>query len=246
MEHFTLPLDLTLIDDLTNINIDMSELNFDCPDDRKLRAAFIFIRNLDLDLNLDFSKCSYEMKEEFLLAYLKGDININIPIIRDTWIHILVSGYSESNDIDSILNEKELQEFYNKNKFFIYEINRLIASLTIMSVYQYSKSNANGANMITFDNQFEETNYDEINFNNFSFLTESPYFGFLFQNASRYVEPRFYNKYFKLNDQVSHVRINENLPIINLMNMLFAPKEIQDTFINELNKILEPEKEVNS
>ena len=236
MEHLYLPIDLDLINelDITNIPIDMSDLRFPCSSELKIRSAFIFIRNINLNLNLDFSNCLYNTKEEFILTYMKGNIKVDIPIIRNTWIDILLSKYTSDFDISGMLSKEEIDKFVERNGDIIKNIYELIASLSVLGVYKYTKSNASGAQLIEFDNQFIETDYDEINFYNFSLLTDSEYFGFLFQNSTN-LNPKFYKNYFDGEDQLAIARINTNLPIINLLNILFAPSEVQDNFIEGLN-----------
>lgn len=243
MNYLTLPLDISSIEniDFENNIIDMSDLRFP---DNKIRSAFIFIRNADLDMNFDFSKCSYETKEEFVLMYIKGNINVKLPIIRDTLIDIIISKYTNENIIIGIFTRDEINKFINDNIDLVNELCTLVISLPILGVYHYSKSDSSISNMINFDNEFEYTNYDEINFNNFSFLTESELFTVLIQIITDYT-PKFYSKYFDGVDQIAIARINSNLPIINLLNIFFAPEEIQNNFVSEINNILTVEEEAD-
>lgn len=230
-----LPIDLKLFENLniSNIPIDMSDLRFPCIDENKVRHAYIFLRNINMNLKLDFDNCLYNRKEEFILMYLNGNINLNLPIMINTWIDILTSQYMDI-PVSGILSKEEIELFISRNNDFISEVNKLIASLVVLSVYQYSKSNASGANMIEFDNEFEESDYNKINFHNLSFLTSHEYFGFLFQN-SKY-KPRFYSKYFMGTDQIAITRINNNLPILSLLSIYFSPQSIQDDFIDKIDK----------
>jgi len=245
LEYLTLPFDLSLLDlpDITSIPVDMSQLQFPCNDDVKIRATFIFLRNIDLDLNLDFSKCSYEDKEKFILMFMTGDISSMNKEMIDTWIDILLSKYLD-NDITGILNSSEIDLFKIRNIELINNIYNLIASLTVLGIYKYIKSGATGSDMIEFDEEFENTDYDEINFKNFSRLTISKYFGIIFQNVDT-SNMKFYSKYFDGEDQISIARINKNLPVINLLNIFFAPEDVQNDFVDKINNLLIQEEEVD-
>jgi len=242
VKYLTLPLDIGVIENFNqeDIMIDMSDLQFPCKPELKIRSAFIFIRNVDLNMNLDFSKCSFKMKEEFLLMYLTGNIGVNIPCIRDTWIDILLYRYNKDNLLIGIMDSKEIEKFSLKHNDLITEVYTLIASLPVMVIYQYSKSPATYAELIKFDGEFEESDYDKINFSNFSRLTESRRFGGVMIDVDKYPQ-KFYKHYFAGNDQISMARLNENLPLMNLLNIFFSPKDTQERFISGLNDLLTTE-----
>lgn len=242
MKYLTLPLDIETIEnfDAGDIMIDMSDLQFPCKPELKVRSAFIFIRNIDLNMNLDFSKCSYKTKEEFLLMYMTGNISVSIPIIRDTWIDILLSRYTKNIMLLGIMNTNEIEKFLKKYDKLVTEVYTLISSLPVMVVYQYHKSPATYASVINFDGEFEETEYNDINFSNFSRLTESQRFNGVMLEVNNYPQ-KFYKSYFAGDDQITMARLNENLPLMNLLNIFFSPKETQDRFIDGINELLTPE-----
>lgn len=243
MEYLTLPLDLSIIEslDFENILIDMSDLRFPCSPELKIRSTYIFIRNIDIDMKLDFSKCTYEEKEKFILMYLKGNINVNIPIIRDTWLDILYGSNPIQNELYGILTHDEIKKFIKNNYKFVHDVYKLISSLPVLAIYNYSKSNASGAELINFDGEFEETDYNEINFHNFALLTENDeYFGLVYLACPKY-PLLFYKKYFDGDDHISMSRINSRLPIMELLNIFFGPTEVQYNFIDGINEILTPE-----
>jgi len=56
---------------------------------------------------------------------------------------------------------------------------------------------------------------------------------------------KFYSKYFDGEDQISIARINKNLPVINLLNIFFAPEDVQNDFVDKINNLLIQEEEVD-
>ena len=88
MHNYGLPIQ---VDYLTNsdIVIDMNNLTFPVDESAQERSALLFIRNTNLTATFDFSNCSYERKEIFLMSYMTGTIQVYIPELIHTWVSII-------------------------------------------------------------------------------------------------------------------------------------------------------------
>lgn len=233
MKVVTLPMDISLINSSEEIVIDLSEINFPAssPDQQK-RASFIFLRNSGIKATLDFSKCSYLDKEAFLLLYLMEDIDIDASILTTTWIEILSARDGGGIYLPSILDEKELNEFIQKNDKFIKEIYQLINSLPL---YAMMTSGIHGSPMDL--SGFKKTDYDKIKLSNFHKLADYDQF-ILLLNPELGGEPLFYEKLFNKSNRYLW-KMMQRLPFINLLyNLLIVPQEQQQEMIKEINNLL--------
>lgn len=239
MKYYSLPIDLNVIDSINKEEavIDMSDLKFPCDESKQVRSSFIFIRNTDLDMNFDFEKCSYEMKEEYLLFYFKGNINVNIPVLSTTWLEILFHEYTGGITLQSILNNEEIEKFINRNGNYVNEIHRFIVSIPISAINFYL-----GYNMVESDismDEFPQSDFDELNLDNFIHLVDYSDFMLLITPRPG-IEPTFYTKYFNRgeNDPYKQILISK-LPFLNMINMMINPKEsVNDTFVNKTDELL--------
>ena len=141
MNQLSLPFDIDIDHIGEEVTVDMSSLNFDVPAEQQKKASFIYLRNVGVKLELDFSKCSYEDKRDFLLLYLQEDIDVDADILSTTWIDILLAKDGGGEALPSILTLAEIQTFMQENKDFISEIYRLINSLPIFSMLCSSDQN---------------------------------------------------------------------------------------------------------
>lgn len=232
MDRYTLPLDINVVDTTVGkISIDMSQLKFDVPDDKQKRAAFIFLRNADIKAELDFSDCSYNDKEEFLLMYLTEDIDVDSDILTTTWIEILSARDGGRIALPSILDADQIQIFIKKNNDFIAEIYQLINSLPIYSLYC---SDQNGGIFNTDD--FKKTDYNRIKMTNFHKLADNSLFILFFDDST---EPLFYEKIFIKGDYYMY-KLMSKLPFTGMLSMFSVAPEIQDEFVNRVNELLTP------
>lgn len=232
----TIPYTLDTIKDLEDITIDMSDLRFDCPEDKKKFYAFIFIRNTGIKANLNFDKCSFEDKEEYLKMFLTSNIELKCPILASTWIEILLFDNSELY-LPSIFNKDDINKFIERNKNLIDNIHQFINSLPIYSIYLFSKT----CNMDVGIDEIETTDNDDIKLINFYQLSEFKQF-ILLLNPSYEHRPLFYTKIFdNKNNLYDFMRIMNNLPYMNLLNGMFANSECQTNLINGINNVFEKE-----
>lgn len=232
MSKYSLPLNN---DDLEKDNgdevltIDMSSLNFNVDADKQKRTSFIYLRNAGIKANFDFSGCSYEDKEEFLLLYLQEEIDVPIDILANTWIEILSAKDGGGVVLPSILTADEIQTFNNRNAEFIAEINQLINSLPI---YSMLCSPLNGQVFNTDD--FEKTDYHKIKITNFAKLARYDAFIFLIDGTT---PQKFYTKIF-IKDDYRISQMMDRLPYLNMLTALFAPQEVQKDIANNINQFL--------
>ena len=215
--------------------IDMSNLGFDCDISKKKFYAFIFIRNTGIKAELDFEKCSYEDKEEYLLMFMKSDIEVKCPILASTWIEIISFDDSEIY-LPSILNKDEIKKFIDNNGEFVNNLKQFINSLPIYAMYKFNKVSDIDISM----DEFESTDNDEIKLANFYQLTEFDRFILLLDdNPSDNHKPILYTKMFdNPENEYNFMHIMERLPYFNLLNILFSDNESQNNAIKNINESL--------
>lgn len=237
MAIYTLPIDLNVFPELNEDDkIDMSRLNFPVAPDKQKRASFIFIRNTNLKCSLDFHDCSYKDKEEFLLMYMTSNINVSIPELSYTWINILGNDYLSSYD-KSILSKSEIDEFCKNNEKFVFEMRRLTVSLPVLAINIFNNSIEDKD--IVMENDLESTDFDEISLDRFADLLDHEEFLYLIFMLADNIQPVYYKKYFNRSG-VTVMKIEEKLPFINMMNMMFGGDEnSMHILIDNITKIIE-------
>ena len=225
----SIPYTVDMIDGIENISIDMSDLKFDCPDDKKKFYAFIFLRNTAIKADLIFDKCSFKDKEEYLKMFLTSEIEIKCPILASTWIEIL--SFNGKLVLQSILNEEEMQIFIKNNKDFINNVYQLINSLPVYTVYKFNEVCELGLST----DDIERVDYNNIKLVNFSQLSEITAFNLLLEVHPPYERrPLFYNKLFNKDHDYDLMKITEKLPYASLINLMLADKNIQDEVIDSI------------
>lgn len=228
MKSLILPFDINEIKSNDDFSINMSKFNFDVPKDQQKKASFIFLRNMNVDIPLDFSECSFEDKEEFIKLYLTEDIDVNAEILASTWIEILSAKDGGGVVLPSIFTSNEIEKFLGKNKEFIREIYSIINSLPI---YSMAISSQNGS-MFNI-NDFKRSSYDGIKLINFCKLSKFDEFSLLIDGTT---EPIFYDKLFT--ETSSMEEINSNLPFTNLLSMLNFSSDDQNKFVDAISELL--------
>lgn len=238
MQYYSLPINLNKIDLLSKENsvIDMSLLNFKCDIGKQKRSSFLFIRNTNIDIPITFQNCSYEDKEEFLLMYMFGDINVNLDILVSTWLKILLSKVDNRPYLLSIFDDDEIERFCENNKEIINEIYQFIISIPLCSINFYL-----GYNKIETDisiNEFETTDYDKINIKNFIKLIYHDEFLLLITHMEN-IKPLYYIKYFNMDNNILLKELLKKLPFLNILNILINPnfEEVHTKFINKLSDL---------
>lgn len=231
MKSLILPFDIDEVkSNNDDFSINMSKFNFDIPKDQQKKASFIFLRNMGIKVDLDFSECSFEDKEEFLLLYLKEDIDVNAEILASTWIEILSAKDGGGVVLPSIFTSTEIEKFLKDNKDFVEELYSIINSLPVFSM---CISSQNGTMFNTDD--FKKNSYDGIKMTNFSKLSRYDEFSLLIDGSR---EACFYDRLF-INNQYMN-EIDNNLPFRNLLNALDLTTSDQNKFIDGINNLLTP------
>lgn len=240
MKHYSLPLDIQSMKAINNEqdSIDMADLHFKGDTIKQKRSAFLFIRNTNLSATLDFSNCSYEDKEEYLMMFMGGDIEVKCGILASTWMEILMHNHSDDVPIilPCILSRDEIGQFIRSNKDFIGEIMNFIYSLPVyaIQVYWYMSKDNTGA----FDtSEFPKSDYDGICAGNFCQLIQFDDFMMIITPPGDFV-PTYYSKYFNLRDNLTMATILEDLPYLNLINIMVGPKEGHAKFAEGITEML--------
>lgn len=229
---YTLPFDINQLDQTEErVSINMAELNFNVPSEQQKRSSLIFIRNAGIHGDLDFSQCSYEDKEEFLLLYLQEEIDVDAEILASTWIEILSAKDGGGVILPSILSADEIQVFLSRNHEFIDAVYQLINSLPIYSMY-CSSQNGTAFNV----DDFEKTDDHRIKISNFSKLSKYDPFIMLIDGET---PSKFYTKIF-IKDEPHIVEMMERLPFLNLLIAMFSPVEVQNEIVKGINQFLTP------
>lgn len=248
MKGLSLPIKLSELDSIDRESsfVDMSKLNFPCDQSKQIRSSFIFIRNTNIDLNLVFDNCAYEMKSSYLMFYLKGNINVDIPIMITTWIEILLF-YDNGNDnnivLPCILDKDEILLFIRENNDFVKELNRFISSIPICTIefyLTYSKIETD----ISMS-EFQTSDWDELNMDNFMHMLDYDDFILLISPKDGLM-PVKYNNYFSQSNNMYIGQLISKLPFLNIINIMASPGSvIEKDFIDgiESGKIFGMEEE---
>lgn len=240
MKHYSLPLDIQSMKDINSDTdrIDMSDIHFKGDSKKQKRSAFLFIRNTNLSAQLDFSNCSYEDKEEYLMLFMSENIEVRCDILASTWMEILMRNHSDDVSIilPCMLTHDEIGQFIKTNKDFIGEVMNLIYSLPVyaIQVYWYMSKDNTGA----FDtSKFPKSDYNGICAGNFCQLIKFDDFMMIITPPEDFV-PTYYSKYFNLRDNLTMATILEDLPYLNLINIMVGPKEGHVKFADGIREML--------
>lgn len=113
--------------DQSDYSVDVSKISFEDDIDENIESTFIYIRNLQLTMCLDFSNVDYETKEKWLLKYLTFNLITNpIKDLDETILTILANDYI---GFDCILTQEEIKRFRENNNELVDEIINFYVSL---------------------------------------------------------------------------------------------------------------------
>lgn len=205
------------------------------------KYALLYIRNIGVKNDLSFEKCSFECKSEYLKLFLSTNINVDIPILASTWIEILsyACGISDRTLVQpSILTIDEIKLFIESNLEFVNKVRRLINSLTLYATYHHMIKNECECDM----SSIEFSDDTEIKIMNFYQLSAFPVFPLLMEvMPPEERTPIYYKVTFDDSQNLySMSRMMENLPLFQLLGMMFAPPEQQKSFVADIeNSIAE-------
>ena len=230
MHNYGLPIQ---VDYLTNsdIVIDMNNLTFPVDESAQERSALLFIRNTNLTATFDFSNCSYERKEIFLMSYMTGTIQVYIPELIHTWVSIIANKYANIN-INSILTIVEIGKFISDHKELIDEIINITGSIPLCSIISFFK-----AKEIECPDKYELSDYCGINGKNYFNLLSDDNFVKLIELIDD-ITPKYYVNYF-MEDTIYYSALLYKLPYLALLNAAFSDEETSNKFIEELKGLIE-------
>ena len=113
-------------EDQSQYSVDVSKIDFG-EDEDNIESSFVYMRNLQITMPLDFSNISYEEKSKWLLKYLTlGSFFINISILSETWLTILAN---DDMNIQCFFSDNEILKFRDENKELIDDIITFLVSL---------------------------------------------------------------------------------------------------------------------
>lgn len=225
-------------------SIDMSVLNFPENIFNKEKAALLFLRNTGIKTNFDFTDCTYEQKETYLMLFMTGRrVDVAMPILASTWVRILIHNKFEST-IESILTEEEISKFYEDHKDLINEIHRFLISIPLCAIDVFNngrtKSNKEPINPGAV---WMKTDYDEMN--PFTLIQIFDFYDtiILAQNLEGSYEPIFYTNYFESCHDEHYPGFIKDLmnkfPYLSLLNVLYNDNEdVINKFTDGLKEIL--------
>lgn len=240
MKRITIPTDLSSVEENEELTIDMSELNFDVDNSKKKFFSFIYIRNSGIKMKLDFSKCSYKDKEEFLILFMTSGIEVKSDILASTWLEILFNSYQVT--LDSILTTDEIRKFNIDHSEYISLIRQFINSIPLYAMYVFHEEGKEPMNL----DEFDRSDFNEISLCNFYQLTAFADFILLLEDVNTDNKAVFYEKIFDNPDDCFYLSIIiNNLPYLRFLDLLFETPDAQEAFIEVLNNVMKKE-EINN
>jgi hypothetical protein len=144
MQHIHLPLETDVFENVNNTSekyiLDPKEIYFDEVEDQ-IETALIYIRNLQLNINIDFSNSNYETKKNWLIKYLTCDVLLDNGI-QQLDQSILTIFANEYINLDCILSKDEVELFRNENKELIENCLQFLSSInSIIEILEKNKDN---------------------------------------------------------------------------------------------------------
>ena len=184
------------IDKITEIStngaiVDMSSLNFpSIKGQDQVKTSLIFLRNTGFDnVVLDFSNCSYELKEEFIKEYLTTDIKVKNEELSDAVMSIIdYKFFHNASIIESFMDVDECKTFLKRNKTLMDELLQLLASIPIYSLYRLQLNN------VAYDlSDIKHAQQTQLGLNYMHLLKYKEMQSIMFNTG---FEPMFYDKFF--------------------------------------------------
>ena len=229
-----LPYNMGDMDEIKNHGaiVDMSDIQFpNITADKKQRTTFIFLRNTGFDVSLDFSNCSFEDKEAFLIRYLSESIEVKQEEFPLSYIKILNRISGNDIEIPCILNDDEIVKFIENNNDLLINIFRLVKSLPLFAMHCFT------LNGTAYDmDEFEKT--DDVPFNdNIYNIISNQLVLTLFDNDLD-IPPVFYNKLFTFENKRMIQVIDTQLPFFSILfGLSTTDKKDWETIIEKSNSL---------
>ena len=217
--------------------VDMSSINFPEGVENSTRTVFIYLRNTGFkNIVLDFSKCSYEQKQSYLIEYINTDITNELLILTYTWKQILLCRDANVQVYQSILNEEETKEFVRSFEILINDLVSFYLStpLFILSRIKGEDDNHTLLNM----EGIEITDYIPGN-ENIYYLIEPEFMNALSLTYKDNIPVKFYSQYFNIENNALFDRLTQTdfYALINTMATC-KPEEFKE-ILDEMEKFNE-------
>lgn len=218
-----LPYDMGSMDEIKNDGaiVDMSNINFPgIPEERIYKTTFIFLRNTGFNVILDFSKCDFDRKEKFLLAYLNENIDVVQNEFAITYVSILNRMIGSPTIFECILTLEEIDTFIERNKELLSKVLSFMMSLPIFALYYFSLNNE----AYTVDD-IEKCDDDLISSNIYHIVSTPEYVSLFGMELNDIVGkydfngPKFYTKIFT-GENIDLLTAVEKLPFFSILHGL--------------------------
>ena len=206
--------------------VDMNDLKFPVDSSMQERSALLFIRNTNLKGSFDFSGCSYERKELFLMLYMTEAVQVYVPELIHTWVAIIGNKYVKM-DVGSILSLNEIDAFIANHQELVNEMINITGSIPICSIYSFLKSQG-----INCQGEYEISEYIGINARNYFNLLSDNNFIKLIELIDD-IHPKYYVNYF-VEDTSYYASLLYKLPYLSLLTAAFLDDESRAKFISNL------------
>ena len=205
-----IPYNIELIEEIKENGaiVDLSSPDFPgIAPDKQLRTTLVFLRNTGFEVRLDFSKCSYKEKRDYLILYLKEKIEIKNREFADSWYKILMEKSGFSCEEECILSDEELVRFISEEADYIDHVINFIYSLPLYAMKRYTLEDK-AYNMDSFD----ESAANDIS-DNICFVLEHPDILCLYMHTEK---PMFYTKIFTIENNKLFDAI-QSLPFMSIL-----------------------------
>ena len=216
--------------------VDMSSINFPEGVENSIRTVFIYLRNTGFkNIVLDFTKCSYEQKQSYLVEYINTDIINEIPILTYTWKQILLCRDTNVQVYQSILNEEETKDFVGS---FESLINDLISFYLSTPLFILSRIKGDNDKALLNMEGIEITDYKPGN-ENLYYLIEPEFMNALSLTYKDNIPVKFYSQYFKIDNNALFDKLTQTdfYALINTMATC-KPEEFKE-ILDEMEKFNE-------
>lgn len=196
--------------------VDMSQINFpNIEQNEQIRTAFIFMRNTNFNVILDFSNCTKEQKDAILKEYITTDIEWYSKDMCNLWLDMLDKYIQTKNDTNDNLAKESLS---------------LLASLPIYIFYRHELNN------VVFNiNDIKRKTNSLLGANYLSLLKTDGISKFILYSCN-FFEPYFWEDFFKEdNNKLMKILANDETGICQIMHAFC--EETPDEFNENMKKI---------
>lgn len=210
-----LPYNMSEMEEIKNNGaiVDMSDIKFPgIPKDKIQRTAFIFFRNTGFNVKLDFSKCTFEEKEAFLIAYLTENLDVKPSEFATSYIKIFNRLIGNDINIECILLDEEIDQFIKNHEELLSKLFQFINSLPVFALFYFSLNDK----AYTLSD-IERSDENIIN-DNFYYIISRDEFISIFDNDAG-VAPLFYTQLFTF-ENTKLLQAVQSLPFFSILHGL--------------------------